>query len=381
MDDTRYISAIESMIDNTRYVSTVKSYVQVIRRVWYKSKVPGPVALDILEIFAHNESLSTYQLFSKLKTSTLKMAYKNVHKIIQRLLALNLLTKTKKLKSFHNDNNHNAIYYKLSELGIFRLFLTRHFGIFADQLSIKEEKKPTLKMDKDFIRYYSNCKLFEAFLLPVIRFDSLRLLNEIFLLYVCDYLHQCCKEVESILRTENPNLPATQTICSWNEMLDKQIIDIRLLLSLRTKFDLEDIDLQEFIDDTKIKLYPEKKDELEICNTQFKIRMCLDKSRKKAMAMHLQNGRTHAYDIYEIGSDIQIVYVRPKFDMDIEIKFGMREQINSLVYRMISTIGIASQEQRSGFKELAVDETFSKLVEDAYAHFEQGRSVLLNLRV
>ena len=99
------------------------------------------------------------------------------------------------------------------------------------------------------------------------------------------------------------------------------------------------------------------------------------------MAMHLQNGRTHAYDIYEIGSDVQIVYVRPKFDMDIEIKFGMREQINSLVYRMISTIGIASQEQRSGFKELAVDETFSKLVEDAYAHFEQGRSVLLNLRV
>src|SRR5918996_4762961 len=152
----RYILMCTHM-DDTRYIPTIISYIQIISEGWDKGKAPGPVALDILEIFAHNESLSTYQVFSKLKTSTMKMAYKNVHKIIQRLLALNLLTKTKKPKSFHNDNNHNAIYYKLSELGIFRLFLTRHFGIFADQLSTKEEKKPTLKMDKEFIRYYSNC--------------------------------------------------------------------------------------------------------------------------------------------------------------------------------------------------------------------------------
>jgi predicted transcriptional regulator len=355
---------------------------RIIKGEWIKSKVPGPVALDILEIFAHNESLSTYQVFSKLSSTTEKMAYKNVHKIIQRLLALNLLTKAKRRKSNDIENFHNAIYYKLSELGIFRLFLTRHPGILVDRLSTMKVKEPIIKEDKEFIQHYGDCKIFEAFLLPVIRLESLRLLHQIFLLKIFDYLHVSCKAVEGILQMKDPNLPVTSTICSWNEMLEKQIIDISLLLSLRTKFMLDSIDLREYIDGTKIKLNPERIDELELLNTnaQFKIKMRLDKSKKKVIATHPRNRIIHNYEIEEIGSDILIVNIQPKIDWEIGIKFGRREQISSLVYQMVSTIGWTSQEQRSGLKELTRDETFNRLVEDVYAQFEQGRSVLLELK-
>ena len=101
------------MIDNTVYISAIKSYLQIIRGEWIKGKEPGPVALDILEIFAHNESLSTYEIYSKLRLTTMKMAYKNVHKIIQRLYTLNLIINAKKPKSLDNENYHNAIDYKL----------------------------------------------------------------------------------------------------------------------------------------------------------------------------------------------------------------------------------------------------------------------------
>ena len=98
-------------------------------------------------------------------------------------------------------------------------------------------KKPTIEMNREFIRYYNDCKLIEVFLLPVVRVESLRL-NEIFLQQICDYLHQTCKTLESIFQTKNPNLPATTTICSWRKMLDTQIIDIGLLISLRKKFEI-----------------------------------------------------------------------------------------------------------------------------------------------
>ena len=165
-------------------------------------------------------------------------------------------------------------------------------------------------------------------------------------------------------------------------MQEEQIINTELLLSLRTDFELEDVSLDEYIGGTKIKVIPESKDELEISNPHatFKIKMRLDKRKKKVITTHLQNRVTHEYEIKEIGSDVFIVRTGIKIDWEIERKFGGREQIDSLVYRMVSTIGRAGEEQRSGFRGLTRVVTFSNMVDDVYTQFEQGRSVLLELR-
>ncbi|MGA7368274.1 MAG: hypothetical protein WBX01_04040 [Nitrososphaeraceae archaeon] len=97
-------------------------------------------------------------------------------------------------------------------------------------------------------------------------------------------------------------------------------------------------------------------------------------------AAHFQSRRTHEYDILEKGSDVLIVHSRKKIDWQVEGKFGGREQLDSLVYRMVSTIVRTSQEQRSGLKELARDEAYTNIVEEVYTQLEQGRSVLQRLR-
>ena len=87
------------------------------------------------------------------------------------------------------------------------LFLTRHHGILSDRHSTMRVKSPTILMDKQFVTCYKDCKLFETFMLPVIRSEPLRLLNEIFLKEIYEYLHQSCKAVESILQRKTQTFP------------------------------------------------------------------------------------------------------------------------------------------------------------------------------
>ena len=78
-------------------------------------------SLDILELFAvHREKcLSAYKIASKLKSTSRKLAYKNVNKRV-KALSLSGLIQKKQIKS-----NHNAIHYMLTEYGIYQLFLKK----------------------------------------------------------------------------------------------------------------------------------------------------------------------------------------------------------------------------------------------------------------
>ena len=78
----------------------------------------GDAALLILSYFVSRKFSSTYQIYSELKKSRSSMAYKNVHKRIQRLEALKLIQKVK-----GQETQHGAIFYQLSEAGLYHLFL------------------------------------------------------------------------------------------------------------------------------------------------------------------------------------------------------------------------------------------------------------------
>lgn len=364
-------------MDDTRYISTITSYVRLVSEGWNKGKAPGPVALDILEIFAHNERLSAYQVFSKLKSTTMKMAYKNVHKIIQRLLSLNLLIETKNRKSSKFVvNDHNAIYYKLSEIGVFTLVLTRDSGLLIDRLSTMSIVLPTIKMDEGFFQYYRDCELFRTFLSPVMQIEPPILLNEHLLRSIYEYLHQCCKTIEGILK--EPKMPF---YWSWFDMVDGRDISTELLLSLREKFKLGHISQEECLNHTHIEINGGQNDELEISNPQFTIKMSLDGNKKNIIATHVQGNRTHKYELREVGSEVLIKFhLSWEKDWRIKKEFIERKQLSTLVFQMVSLIGLALKEERSGFKELARDQTFTDMVEHMYEQLEQGRSVLQKLR-
>lgn len=368
-------------MDDTRYISAIRSYTQSLRGVWNKGKAPGPVALDILEMFAHNESLSTYEVFSKLRSTRIKMAYKNVHKIIQRLLSLNLLIRAKKRRSYRNE--HNAKYYKLSEFGIFRLFLTRHEGIIVDRLSTMSLEHPAIRIDKESIQFYGGFALFKTFISPFVEIRLLPVLDISLLFRTYEYLHQCCKGIERILKTEDQEIPFRIGVCSWNAIIDGRNSSDRtqLLLSLRTKFDLGHISLDEYIRHTKIAKVGKSDNELEILNPQFRIRLYLYRTKKKAIATHLQSRWVYEYEIEDEGSDVSIVDIQTQIDREIEREFGERNQLNTLVYQTVSTVGRAAiGDLKDRFGRLSTDENFMGLIEDVYNQFNHGRSTLLKLR-
>jgi hypothetical protein len=363
------------------YIPSVRTYVQLISKGWNKEAAPGPVALNILEVFIHNESLSTYQIYSKLKFTRMKMAYKNVHKIIQRLLTLGLLVKTKKHERNLYGNDHNAKYYKLSEAGIFRLFLMRPEGILVDRLSFMTLEHPKLKMDEEFSRYYGYCELFRTFLSPIMDIKLLPLLHINFLRMICDYLHQCCKTIEDILLIEDHGVPVESIIGRWNEVLDglNNSNCKRLLLSLREKFDLEFIDLEEYINQTNIDVKGERNNELIISNPRFKIRLYLDREKKRAIATHIQSRRQYEYIVDDSGSDAVILDAQSQGDFQIKREFGDRKQLKSLVYQMVNQIGIFAKKNESEYEELSRDKAFMSLVDNVYLQLKSGRAALLKL--
>ena len=109
-------------------------------------------------------------------------------------------------------------------------------------------------------------------------------------------------------------------------------------------------------------------------NPKFKIKMYLDRNKKKAIATHIQSHRKHEYEIFDVGSDVLIQHIQSQIDWKVKIEFG------GLVFQIVSTIGMISKdEQKSGFKELSMDKTFINLVDEMYAQFERGRSALLKL--
>lgn len=365
-------------MDSAGYISMIKSYVTLLSKSESVHKAPGPVALDILEVFAQNDSLSAYDVFSKLKSTLIEMAYKNVHKIIHRLLSLDLLIETRRRGSF--DNNHNAKYYKISEYGIFRLFLTRHQEILINPFSLMSKERMIIEISYGFIKYHHDCELIKTFMFPLMQIVHLELLNEIFLREIYEYLHLSCKATENILQLDDPNSPVTSTIGSWSEMSKGGVVNITLLSSLRKKFELQHIHIDEYIKRTTIKLNPKRTDVLEILNPQFKIEMYLDRNKKKAIATHIQSHRKHEFDILDRGSDVFIVYTQSLIDSELERQFGGRKRLYNLILQIVSSIdGILTDEQKSGIKELSTDKTFINLVDEMYAQFERGRSALLKL--
>ncbi|HET7147794.1 MAG TPA: hypothetical protein VFI73_04775, partial [Candidatus Nitrosopolaris sp.] len=118
-------------------------------------------ALNILELFAQRECLTIAEITNLIKSTEMEMAYKNVRNRVQKLKSLNLIEKTKVDKR----TRHNDKYLKLTDDGIFQLFLNRLEGILIDQSSVKKGKESVSNVHS-FLKHYGNNLLFELFLYP-----------------------------------------------------------------------------------------------------------------------------------------------------------------------------------------------------------------------
>ena len=313
----------------------LKEYIYKIQKSYRKSPEIDSVSLNILEHFAWENCLSAYKVYSQLKSTRLEMAYKNVNKRVYTLLSTDLIQKVEINED--NSNKHNAKYYKLTEYGIFQLFLKRLYAIQINQLDLRKYNKISSNT-VTFLQNYQNIMLFECFIYPYFEKDTLFAVGYYLLSDLYRYLTNCCGRIENQIKSSD--IPVYHTIFSWNEVPGTD--NKNLLQHLKEIFNLENIDsssIKKNDDDATIT----------IKTSSVPILLKLDKNKKKVTTMSTINGgyKEFEYKISQIGPDILVG--NPKsYEEDLkDIINDTKQQIEQLIYRFVCELASAENYETS----------------------------------
>jgi hypothetical protein len=322
----------------------------------------GLVATEILEEFAEGKDLSAYQVYLLLKATYFKMAYKNVHKRIQRLVSLNLIERQEAKKAELGATDHGAKYYRLTEEGIYQL------------LRRAPAKLAIVNIEK-FFEFCSKSMLFDAFLYPYFEKKTLRLLRKDWLIKLFLYLHDCCQEVDSILKVlDMPGVraaPHYSSLFSWNKVPGPH--SKAVLSTVKENFNLQDIDNASIEkNDNGKTIY------ISTAKNKHTISIKLDSNNKKVV-MAGQNiaGKPmrYEYEIPSVGTDLDVCKKRAAE----EYYFGsIDNKVKPLISIMIELLRPIAHEE--DFEILAQDDKFMKATDDAYKKFEYTYKKLMTVR-
>jgi hypothetical protein len=192
----------------------IRGYISILERYKHLGSDIGDRANEILTEFLYAQHLSTYMVYSKFRDHPghHKIAYKNIHKRIKRLESLEFIepVKTKNTK-------HGAIFYRISEAGMFQLFIYRIYPILASFLH-------------SILVNNGNYSIFETFLYPYFRKETLTVTepNYAIRLAIVNYLNSCCTAAHSLTTSyeEHNSLEAVEGYISGlkNELVMKILI-------------------------------------------------------------------------------------------------------------------------------------------------------------
>jgi hypothetical protein len=173
-----------------------QQYVSEISNFSNRNYNLGPGASKILLQFANHPYISTYQIFSLLKKrgDAYKLAYKNVHKRIQKLLSLNLIEKVdlQSIRDPLKESIHNPTYYRLSTGGLFHL-------IYKETSSLQ-----FLSGTKKMFQNYSQNIIFKTLLYPYFKKQTLLKMNTLMVFTeILSYLNKCCAMTNKIIESSS----------------------------------------------------------------------------------------------------------------------------------------------------------------------------------
>jgi hypothetical protein len=147
--------------------------------------------------------LSTYNIYSNSKRLGLKVDYKNTYKRVKRLASPEFIEPIKEKEVKEEDTGRGAIYYRISEAGMFRLFYKTKDVFHVIRFDLFH-----------ILEINGNYSIFEALLYPYFKKDTFAALHRIEFLSdfpmdnpqdvkarivvdLCKYLTDCCSEIDS----------------------------------------------------------------------------------------------------------------------------------------------------------------------------------------
>jgi hypothetical protein len=359
-------------------------YISLLHNDYKKNIELDNTSLGILEQFAWKEYLSAYILFSRLNSMDIKIAYKNVNTRVHKILSSGLIYK---VQSYNGSNNkRKAIFYKLTEYGIFQLFLSRINSLLFNQYELRKSQAVS-SSSKTFFHNYTKSRLFELFVYPYFDNNTLSAIGDYNLwsrLYY--YLEECCRLVESELKTREKyrTIPLDREIFVWNDVSHKEDEKQRLLHFLMYKFKLKDIGF------SNIK---SEKNTITVTTAAHSapIILRLNENRDKVIMCSTDEYNQYCeyqYDVEQMGSDI--VIVEPTIYEEREscrVIDKAKKELEKLIYEFVYSLGVAAADHKRS-KEylyyrdiLSQDKKFMKAVQGIYEKrhkvFENGYSMLM----
>ncbi len=280
-------------------------YMFKIAPLIFKLKEINRDTFSLLSLFIFNGPLSIYQINKIYERMDKKIAYKNTHKKVQKLISLKLVEReTDESKLQDKNPDRGAKYYKLSEEGIFVLFYdsaihldTNSFNNILSTVS-KNIDNFEVQYKKEIFKQYKNCDLFRFFISPWISIDTIENLGEDITIKIMMFLKNCCNvviekigplnegifhsyDLSEIIEFRHPRESQTLDMGVINEGTVK-VEDNQLFLFIRKVFSLESETVKVKIMDRNHKVvikldntelfqlnYKEEPKELDIVSTNY----------------------------------------------------------------------------------------------------------------
>lgn len=280
-----------------------------------------------LYYIATNKKTSTYQLTKFLSTTQFKMNYKNVHKKVKKLQSIQLIEESKE-KSIQS---HAAIFYQLSDIGVFHIFdylYERRFLFKIEQI---------IEIFNGLLNYYGENDFFYVFIYPFFNKRTLaNLKSETILWDLLNYCKKCCSKVNLQLLSWNAFFNTT-VILRWSYLINFAI-DISSrdkvqtwLMDLRRRFQWEGYkDIKNCLDwiDNDISVNSIDENTIIINRHENTLFLKLDKYQKK-MDLLFNKKNILQFDVEAKDDD----YIVNKYDIfekqNALLKLNLSELLNS----------------------------------------------------
>lgn len=353
----------------------------------------GPVAREILSQFVKKYRLSTYQIYSMLKGGPYEMAYKNVHKRIQRLKNLEFIKKVE----VKEEVKHGAKYYRLTERGIYQLIL-----------KIPRQGE-TFVYFKEFIEHYGNYEIFESLVYPYVSKETLLSISPnhdivfVLIIELFTYLATCCNKISSGLDKISEATPDVKIIDHIGHFVETS----KFTKFLREKLEFNNIDKSAWIvregngknviirvkHPSTYAFFKKSNSSMDSSSNKhqsihsgkvndLELMFNLDNNRNKILITIANANKKYEFDIADFDFDIKNIFkVLTMEEFCIRIIDGdLYPLICSFIFKLTWLYGRLERE-RDDLQILCQDNRFMKIVDDVYHDVDSGYKKLMRLRM
>ena len=302
------------------------------------------------------------EITSNIEHTKIQRKYKNVYYLVHKFETSKLVEK--EIDVQRDRRRHNERYFKITDTGIYQLLLRgRHYGILADQLSVKKGKNPISNIET-FLMHHGNNTIFNLFLYPFFEEQTIFDAGPKFLGKLFRYLFNCCKAVEA---TSKISYMIPQF--SWDKVPGEGSAE--LLSSLEDVLGLDhlnDARIEKTLDHSAVKVF----------TSQVGINITLDSVKGTAIArVDIDNKpREFEYKMLTYFSEL-VAFKSAGYGNPL----NLRKLIEVPIYELMNDIESEPPESQTIINRLLANDTrFMTVLNDMHEKFDKNYKLLEDLR-